>query len=382
MPNQITYLWNAPAVSRTFTTAVSLHGHTLYSQEYLYFIPAFANQSRVMRWALARQERRCDKVRPDFDRGYWTPPLTAEAAYEVERSQIEETLGLASMVSLTDHNSIEAPRALQFFLPAGSVPVSVEWSVPFRGTEFHVGVHNLPASSAQALMAELNRYTEAAEESRLPELFSELSRTPEILVVLNHPLWDIGRVGHASHKRSLEIFLRHNLQFLHALELNGLRSWQENELVLELADRWQCPVISGGDRHGTEPSAALNLTRASSFAGFAGEIRRERRSHVLFMPQYRQNLELRMIHTFLDVIRDYPGHPLGASWDRRVFHPDAAGTVQPLSALWPKPPEFIETIFAAFRLLEAGPVQAFTRFALGRSPNALRLPLRPGGEAA
>ena len=203
-----------------------------------------------------------------------------------------------------------------------------------------------------------------------------------MLVVFNHPMWDICRAGFASHQRSIQDFLQRNLSFVHAVEVNGMRSWQENQKVLELAEAWQCPVVSGGDRHGCEPSANLNLTRASSFAEFAKEIREDRYTHVLFMPQYQQNLELRMVHTFLDVIREYPGHPLGANWDRRVFHPDPAGVVQPLSELWRKPPEFIETIFSAFRLLEASPVQRFTRFALGRSHNALRMPLRPGGEAA
>jgi hypothetical protein len=382
LPNQITCLWNAPTVPRKFSTAISLHSHTQYSQEYLYFIPAFANKSRVLRWALARQERRCTKVRPDFDKGYWTPPLSAHAAYEVERLQIEEVLNLASIVALTDHNSIEAPLLLHLALPPNSVPISVEWSVPFETTEFHLGIHNLPPSSAPDLVAAMNQYTDNPRESRLSELLAWLSEESGTLVILNHPLWDIGRVGCASLRCLLEKFLRCNLSFLHAFEVNGLRSWRENRRVLELAEIWRRPIISGGDRHGREPSGNLNLSRAASFAEFAGEIRKDRYSHVLFMPQYRQNLELRMVHTFLDVIREYPGHPLGASWDRRVFHPDPFGVVQPLAALWSKPPEFIETIFSAFRLLEASPVQRITRLALNRSHHALRLPLRPGGEAA
>lgn len=382
MLNQITYLWNAPAVPRTFSTAISLHSHTQHSQEYLYFIPAFASQHRLLRWALARQERRCKKVRPDFNKGYWTPPLTARAAYELERAQIEDILNLASIVSITDHNSIEAPLLLQLAPATNSEPLSMEWSVPFETTEFHLGVHNLPRNAAPELAAAMNQYTEDPREGRLTQLLARLSEFPEMLVVFNHPMWDICRVGFASHQRSIQDFLQRNLSFVHAVEVNGMRSWQENQKVLELAEAWQCPVVSGGDRHGCEPSANLNLTRASSFAEFAKEIREDRYTHVLFMPQYQQNLELRMVHTFLDVIREYPGHPLGANWDRRVFHPDPAGVVQPLSELWRKPPEFIETIFSAFRLLEASPVQRFTRFALGRSHNALRMPLRPGGEAA
>ena len=75
------------------------------------------------------------------------------------------------------------------------------------------------------------------------------------------------------------------------------------------------PAISGGDRHGLEPNANLNLTTRRSFAEFAAEIRRERLSAVLFMPQYRETLGMRWFETVKDIVRCHPGKRSGpAGW--------------------------------------------------------------------
>jgi hypothetical protein len=45
-------------------------------------------------------------------------------------------------------------------------------------------------------------------------------------------------------------FLARYGQWIHALEVNGLRLWPENRRVLEMARNLNYPVVSGGDRHG------------------------------------------------------------------------------------------------------------------------------------
>ena len=48
------------------------------------------------------------------------------------------------MVSITDHDDINAPMLLRSLESAlGAIPVSVEWTVPFHETSFHIGIHNL-----------------------------------------------------------------------------------------------------------------------------------------------------------------------------------------------------------------------------------------------
>ena len=176
----------------------------------------------------------------------------------------------------------------------------------------------------------------------------------DVLIVLNHPLWDIVGAGEEIHREAVHSFMAKLGQCIHAFELGGLRSWEENRSVYELAAEWNVAVIAGGDRHGCEPSACLNLTNAGSFPEFITEVRNQKRTHLLFMPQYARPLWTRVLQVVMDTTLEQPGNPAGTYWDDRTFHPDHTGTLRPLSELWKRRPEFIEFVFSAFRLLENG----------------------------
>jgi hypothetical protein len=306
-------------------------------------------------------EKQCRKSRipVDFSRAYWTPPLTPKLAYATEKDQIENTLGLRAIVSLTDHDNIEAPMWLRTVRETAYTPISLEWSVPFGGTIFHLGVHNLPGGRAQAIMDDLAVYTRKPSDRRLCELLAMLDGFPDVLVVFNHPLWTQSCVGVKRGSHDLDRFLTCAVQFLHAFEINATRSTRENNRVRELADRWQRLLVSGGDRHGCAASAALNLTGAETFCEFVSEIRKQQRSHVLLMPQYSEPVSIRTTRTLLDVIRNYPEYPKGSRrWDDRIFHPDEnGGPDRPISALWKAPPAYVEQILSCVRLLESAAVQ-------------------------
>jgi len=336
--NQFSCFWNEPAISGEYRSAVSLHSHTNHSKESLRFIPEFTQKRPLLRWALERQSRR-STIPVDWVRAYWTPPLIPKLAFEVERNQIEKVLALAALVSLTDHDSISAPTLLRVVEEASQIPLALEWSVPFEGAVFHLGVHNLPSSRAQAIVADLAAYTRHQSTPQLTELLAMLHQCPDVLLIFNHPLWDLSGIGRQRHVHVLQRFLQGNVRFLHAFELNAARSRRENKNVIQLAGLWRRLLISGGDRHGCEPSGALNLTCAQSFSEFVREIRVEQRSHVLFMPQYAEPLGIRTTQAVLDVIRDYPGYSPGCRrWDDRIFHPDpSAGSEQPISAMWKAP---------------------------------------------
>jgi hypothetical protein len=363
---QISCLWKQPDIAGKYRTAVSLHSHTNQSKESLLFIPAYAEKWPLLRWALKEQ---CKKSgRPvDFSQAYWTPPLPPKVAFELESNQIEIDLGLMSLVSLTDHDSIGAPTALRELPNPIQIPFAVEWSVPFEGAIFHLGVHNLPESQAHLIMDDLAAYTSNPSAPRLLELLAAIHEFPEALIVFNHPLWDQHCLGQPIFRQELDRFLETHVQFLHAFELNAMRSWAENRGVMQLAADWQRPLISGGDRHGCEPSGALNLTRATSFSDFVDEIRCEQFSHILFMPQYAEVLGIRFIQTVIDTIRDYPEHPAGSRrWDERVFHMDfQTGYHRPLSALWKAPPAYLGRIFSIFRMLENASVRHAVSFTFG-----------------
>jgi hypothetical protein len=338
-PSSISYLWRDKNASQGFRTGVSLHSHTNQSHETLDFLANFGNQYPVMRPLLARLERRSEQmhgIRVNYAASYWTPPMTPKLAFDLESRQIEK-LDLASMVSISDHDTIQAPMLLRTVPSARQIPVSVEWTAPYGVQSFHLGVHNLPSAKAGEWMQTLADYTAKPSDARLTEILQALHDEPNVLVVFNHPLWDLYLVGREKHLFLVNEFLQKNGVYMHALELNGLRTWDENRAVRSLAEKWNMVLISGGDRHGVEPNANINMTNAATFTEFVHEIRRERKSDVLFMPQYAEPWKHRILQSTLDAIRHYPEFPQGSrTWDERVYHPDASGVVRPLSEIWPK----------------------------------------------
>ncbi len=354
MERKITCLWKELKSAEAYQTAVSLHGHTIYSRESLWFVPEYLGKIRALRWLLEfhdKKSRRSKLLSLDFERAHWTPPATPSAAYDLECRQINEQLGLRSMVSLTDHDTIQAPLLLRVHHDLADVPISTEWSVPYEGDELHIGLHNLPTSDAESLLARMNGYTATPHENVLKEILAELHATKDVLIVLNHPLWDLFHMGEL-HMQALSSFMKKHGQYIHAFELGGLRDWEENRKVYEFAEQWNVAVIAGGDRHGYEPSACLNLTNAASFPEFVQEVR-GKSTHVLFMPQYARPLWARMLQVVLDAARVHPGHPMGEHWDERTFHPDRAGNLRPIAQLWDHRPRFIERTLQVFSLLES-----------------------------
>jgi hypothetical protein len=324
--SKVHFIWKDPAALGDFRTGVCLHGHTMYSQECLSFLPRYLDQVP----GISQFARRYEGV--DFARAYWTPPLSPATALELERTQIGK-LGLLPLVSLTDHDDIEAPAALQVTVNRGAAPVSVEWTVPFHRSILHLGIHNLPSDEDRAWMAAMAAYTAAPDEARLPELLEALARLPETLIVLNHPFWLEEGVREDDHQVALTRLLGERLEWIHAFELNATRPWKENADTIALSRAYDRPLISGGDRHACEPGGAINLTNAPCFSEFAAEIRGGF-STVLFMPQYREPLGLRILEAAWDILRPYPEYPGRERWIDRTFYRGEDNVARPLSVVW------------------------------------------------
>jgi len=368
----ISYQWRDKKASQGFRCGVSLHSHTNQSHESLEFVANFGSQHPMMRPLLSRLEQHSEHflgVRINYSASYWTPPMTPKLAFDLECHQVEK-LDLEPMVSITDHNTIQAPMLLRTVPSARHIPVSLEWSAPFGEQSFHLGVHNLPSARATEWMKTLADYTANPSDARFTEILKALDEEPNVLVVFNHPMWDLYMIGKEKHSSLVNEFLHRNSNFLHAMELNGLRSWDENRMVRLLAEQWNMLLISGGDRHGVEPNANINLTNATSFTAFVHEVRREKKSHVLFMPQYAEPWKLRLLQSTIDGFRFYPEFPLGSrTWDERVYHPDANGAVRPLSELWPSgaPPRAINWVLGTMQLMASGLVSCGLRMARSES---------------
>ena len=207
-------------------TGVSLHCHTEHSKEMLDFIPHYAEKLPIIAHFWGKEQEKYLKKEGkaiDFSTSYWSPPLPAIDVYNIEKKQIEDA-GVSSLVSITDHDSIDANIKIN---QIENSPISLEWTVPFEYGYFHVGVHNLPADRAESLTETLLGFTfnnEQHTSERLNEMFAMLNELPSVLVILNHPLWDIELVGAERHAILLKNFIRKHGQWIHAFEINGFRS--------------------------------------------------------------------------------------------------------------------------------------------------------------
>lgn len=324
-------------------TGVSMHCHTEHSKEMLDFVPHYAEKLPIIAyfWRKEKVKYETREGRPmGFDTGYWSPPLEAVSVYGIEKDQINK-LGLDAVVSLTDHDAIDGNLAVNETHENENAPISLEWTVPFNGGYFHVGVHNLPTDQAVDLTKTLLDYTfndENHSEEKLNEMFSMLNEISGVLVILNHPLWDIEMFGKERHEVLLMEFIRTHGRWIHAFEVNGFRAWSENKAVIELAEALGKPIVTGGDRHGCKPNTVLNLSEASSFDEFANEIRVEKRSEVLLMPAYEEPIHSRQLQSFSEILRHYPDFRNGRKkWFDRVFFDiyDGEG-LRPLSVHWIK----------------------------------------------
>ncbi len=326
-------------LSQNARTGVSLHCHTEFSKEMLDFLPHYADKLPIIAqfWKKEREKYLAREGKGiDFSTAYWSPPLTPQGVYDIEKHQINDA-GLDAVVSLTDHDNIDGNYEISDDAVREEIPISMEWTVPFEYGFFHLGIHNLPRDRALEISKELLDYTyndEIRGAAKLNELFAMLSDIPEILVVLNHPIWDIELVGPERHMALLKSFIREHGRWMHAFEINGFRSWSENKAVIEMAEALGIPIVTGGDRHGCKPNTVINLTNASTFAEFVDEVRVEKRSEVAMMPEYSAPLHSRQMQSFSEILSFYPDFADHRQrWFDRVFFDigDGKGVV-PLSA--------------------------------------------------
>jgi hypothetical protein len=337
---RLTILPQGDNLSKNAKTGVSLHCHTQFSREMLDFVPHYAEKIPIIShfWKKERDSYVKKEGRQiDFETAFWSPPLDENQVYSFEKNQINK-LGLDAIVSITDHDNIGANLSLNETLQGESAPISLEWTVPFDYGFFHLGVHNLPKHNALEISKQLLDYTfqiENQTNERLRELFAMLDDLPEVLIIFNHPLWDIEMVGKERHEILLKNFLAEFGHRIHALEFNGFRSWSENKATIELAESLGMPIVTGGDRHGCQPNTVINLTNGKTFAEFADEIRTDKHSEIVLLPEHSEPLHSRQLQSFSEILKYYEDFPEGRKrwFDRVHINADGLG-VRQLSVHW------------------------------------------------
>lgn len=361
-------LWRDPHCRDGWSAAVSLHSHTLHSREGLAFVPRVLRKFPVAYAALQALEmrHRHRKGRPiPFDRAFWRPPLHPNEAHGLECAQIWKLLGLQPLISITDHDNLEACTELRAI--GIEAPYSLEWTVPYHGTVFHIGVHNMPPEWARELQAAMAAATLAPTRERIADLLAALHSMRDVLLVLNHPFSCEMLMERKAHIQLLGRFLGEFGGWMHALELNGLQPASSNLDTMRLAAARAMPVISGGDRHCCEPNANLNLTCARTFTEFVHEIRDDQRTSVVFMPQYRDSIATRYVEFIWQALGSYPDFKGRERWLDRVFLQCENGETVTFASLWPDGGSTVIRAFVSLVGLLASPgMRAMLSVAGGR----------------
>ncbi|HET6267339.1 MAG TPA: hypothetical protein VFG11_06435, partial [Acidobacteriota bacterium] len=129
--NQNIFVFDKDFASLGQKTAVSLHCHTQHSKEKLNFLPHYIKKTGMFSSFLQRkmEDYAARKKRAiDFDTGYWLPPMSPREVYNSEVQEIREKLGVHAVVSITDHDDVDAGQLLNV-IGIHDAPVSTEWTV-------------------------------------------------------------------------------------------------------------------------------------------------------------------------------------------------------------------------------------------------------------
>jgi hypothetical protein len=269
--------------AQEFGHAVSLHNHSQYSIENMAFLNEVVKLRFMRRFRGLLQSAFGLSAIADLNYAdiFYRSPLTVEDVFLTESASAAALGFIGVHLGITDHDEVAGSVELLRAHPeeAHRNSLGEEISIYFDDYLFHLGVTGMPAAGIEQLHSELQL---TARERRLDDLF-EMLRASGSLVVFNHPLVPWGK--EPGRRIPAEALLRRYGWAIHALEYNGMRSRKENDRVLELARYAGKPVVGGGDSHLLLASSVLSLTRATSFQGFAEEVK-EGRAVSLIQPTF------------------------------------------------------------------------------------------------
>jgi len=318
---------HAPNSAREFAGAVSLHNHCEHSIEKLAsldeviklgFMRPFRNILQSAFGLSAVSDLRYRDV-------YYRPPLSAAEVFSAEAKQALH-LGFANLLfAVTDHDEIAGGLDLLHARPTDTTRIALgeELSFQFCDNLFHLGVLGLPKSELLEVHASLQA---AARDGNGDKLF-ELLDDERYLVILNHPLVPWGQLSPEAPTRAL---LQRYGSRIHALEYNGMRSRQENDAVLRLAQEAGKPVVGGGDSHLLLCGSVLSLTNATCFSDYIDEVKAGR-GVCLLTPTFFAPVDWKIFLRVMYFIAHYRrigyfrGQPVQEMLAGRVVMLDAAG---------------------------------------------------------
>jgi len=312
---------------REFGYAVSLHNHSHHSVERLAALNHVVKKTfmRPLSGIVQRSFGLGGVANLNYGEITFNPPYSPEDVYQMEAAMAAKWGFDGVHFTITDHDEFAGNLALRRERPDlnGRTAVSEELSLWFQGHLFHLGVSHLPESGAEEAHAQIQA---AARGARYDELFETLSSSG-CLVILNHPLvaWKPG----AQAIPVTELLSRYGWA-IHALEVNGMRTREENDCVLELARQWRKPVVGGGDSHLLVPSSIISLSRAATFKDFVAEVKDGHATPFVtreyFAPlNWKLTLRVLFFISRYRQIASYQGQPVAEMLERRRVLLDPVG---------------------------------------------------------
>ena len=184
----------------------------------------------------------------------------------------------------------------------------------------------------------------------------------DLLVVLNHPLWDEADIGAGIiARRWLPCFRAWQMDSRHRVERLALVGREQE--TLELARAWHCRPSR--EATGTAWSQRQpEFDARGQFCGIRGGDPARTAQRVLFMPQYRETLGLRWFETVKDIVRCHP-EAERPRWVDRFFYACEDGVTRPIAELWPNEgPALLRSVFAMLRLSESQSLRAALRLTM------------------
>ena len=316
-----------PHPDREFGYAVSLHNHSHYSVEKLAALNQVVKLAfmRPLSGILQRSFGLGGVSNLNYAEITFNPPYTPEDVYQMEAAAAANWGFHGVHLAITDHDEFAGSLALLRSRPdlKGRLALSEELSLWFQGHLFHLGVSHMPESAIEETHT---RIQAAARGGRYDELFETLAASG-CLVILNHPL-----IAWAKGSETIPVtdLLSRYGWAIHALEVNGMRTREENDRVLELARHWRKPVVGGGDSHLLVASSILSLSRAATFTDFIAEVK-DGHAVPFVTPNYFAPLQWKLFLRVLFFISryrqiaSYKGQPVSAMLERRKVLLDPVG---------------------------------------------------------
>lgn len=322
-----------PEPAREFASVVCLHTHSCYSKENLAGLNWVVELGYMRPFKGLLQRSFGLAAIPDLDYGQlgYRPPFRPADIWRMETGNARRVGVDNLLLAITDHDEVAGSLELRQQNPGHRERIALgeELSIRYDGHVFHLGVSGLPEENLHEIHASLQA---SARDGSLDAVFEPLAALG-CLVVLNHPLIAWNRVK--SEVPALGLLERYGWA-IDALELNGMRSSEENLRVVELARHVGKPLVGGGDSHLLMPSGALCASRATTYADFIAEVR-SGWSRPLVTREYFSPLRWKMSLRVLSFIAQYRqiaefrGKPICAILDGRRVLLDPVSTLAALA---------------------------------------------------